>query len=124
MFCPWESIRSGRVQYIEKARGSGRFIEVRGAPDLVVEVISRSSVRKDHVELTKRYFKAGVQEYWTIDGRGKTIDFRVLTRGPRKFKRVAAEPDGYLHSAVLGGSFLVTRERNELDHWEYRLLSR
>lgn len=124
MFCRWESIRSGRVQYVEKVRGSGRFVEVGGAPDLVVEVISRSSVRKDHVELAKRYFKAGVQEYWTIDGRGKTIDFRVFARGPRKFKRVAAEPDGYLRSDVLGGSFLVTRERNELDHWEYRLLGR
>ncbi len=124
MFSQWESIRSGRVRYVEKVRGSGRFVEVSGAPDLVVEVTSRSSVRKDNVELAKRYFKAGVREYWTIDARGKTIDFRIFVRGPRKFKRVAADADGYARSDVLGGSFLVTRERNEVGHWEYRLLGR
>lgn len=124
MFSLWDSIRSGRVRYVEKVRGSGRFTEVSGAPDLVVEVTSRSSVRKDNVELAKRYFKAGVREYWTIDARGKSIEFRVFVRGARKFKRVAAGADGYTRSQVLGGSFKVTRQLNELEHWEYRLLGK
>ncbi|HEX7446762.1 MAG TPA: Uma2 family endonuclease [Pirellulales bacterium] len=111
------------MRYVEKVRGSGRFVEVSGAPDLVVEVTSRSSVRKDNIELAKRYFKAGVREYWTIDARGKTIDFRLFVRGQRKFKQVTAGNDGYVRSEVLGGSFHVTRERNEVGHWEYRLLS-
>ena len=40
---------------------------VNGAPDLVLEVLSPSSKRKDMLLKTAKYMKAGVREYWIVD---------------------------------------------------------
>jgi Uma2 family endonuclease len=45
-----------------KLRGS----HVRGAPDLVVEIVSPTSVRRDERIKRDRYQRAGVQEYWIV----------------------------------------------------------
>ncbi len=39
----------------------------RGAPDLVVEILSPSTSRKDQREKFDRYERSGVREYWVID---------------------------------------------------------
>ncbi|HVW37475.1 MAG TPA: Uma2 family endonuclease [Pirellulales bacterium] len=124
MFCSWAGTQSGRVRYAERVEGSNRFVEVVGSPDLVVEVVSESSVRKDSVLLRKHYFLAGVQEYWLIDGRGESIDFQLLARGEHEFEPVAADADGYRRSEVLGGSFLLTRSLNRARRFDYRLAGR
>lgn len=124
MFCSWASTQSGRVRYAEQVKGSNRFIQVVGSPDLVVEVVSRSSVRKDGVLLREQYFLAGIQEYWQIDGRRETIDFQLLARGEQAFEPVAADADGYRRSEVLGGSFLLTRSLNRAGRFDYRLTGR
>jgi len=36
-------------------------------PDLVVEIVSKSSVRRDYEEKPEEYLKFGVREYWIID---------------------------------------------------------
>ena len=38
-----------------------------GAPDLIVEVLSPSTSRKDRILKLRKYAGAGVQEYWLID---------------------------------------------------------
>jgi len=91
MFCSWESLRSCRVQFAEVIEGSGRFVEVRGSPDLVLEIVSDSSVRKDTILLPELYYAAGVEEYWLIDARGARIEFRLLARGRKQFTPV--KPD-------------------------------
>ena len=48
MFCRWDGLRSGRVSYLESSAAAERFIEVNGSPDMVLEAVSRSSVRKGH----------------------------------------------------------------------------
>lgn len=40
---------------------------VYGAPDLVMEILSPSTERKDQIVKTEKYRKAGVREYWMID---------------------------------------------------------
>lgn len=124
MFCSWADTQSGRGRFAERIEGSNRLIDVVGSPDLVVEVVSQSSVRKDAVLLRKQYFLAGVQEYCLIDGRGETIDFQLLARGELEFESVAADADGYRRPEVLGGGFLLTRSLNRAGRFEYRLTGR
>lgn len=68
-YCSWETLTSGRVVYERVCKGKHRLTQLVGSPDLVVEIVSRSSVRKDTKILPERYFKAGVTEYWLVDCR-------------------------------------------------------
>ncbi len=45
----------------------------RGAPDLVVEILSPSTSRKDLSEKFDRYQRAGVREYWVVDAEAWSI---------------------------------------------------
>lgn len=51
---------------------------VRGAPDLVVEVLSPSTADRDRTLKRERYAKFGVREYWIADIVGRTIEVNVL----------------------------------------------
>jgi Uma2 family endonuclease len=124
VFLSRESIRSGRVALREITEGSGRLMEVAGSPDLLVEVLSRSSRRKDAVTLRNRYFLAGVAEYWLIDARGGTVDFTLLVRGGEGFVPVEADEDGYRRSGVLGASFWLERRDDPDGLTQYDLRSR
>lgn len=50
----------------------------RGAPDLVVEVISPSSQRYDRVIKLGWYAAVGVREYWLVDPIARTLERLVL----------------------------------------------
>lgn len=45
----------------------------RGAPDLVVEILSPSTSRKDQKEKLDLYEKHGVREYWVLDPSGRWL---------------------------------------------------
>ncbi len=45
----------------------------RGAPDLVVEILSPSSSRKDQREKFELYQSRGVREYWVLDPAGEWL---------------------------------------------------
>jgi Uma2 family endonuclease len=45
----------------------------KGSPDLIVEVISPSTARKDLKEKLSLYEKSGVREYWIVDPAAKTV---------------------------------------------------
>lgn len=123
-FCGWGSLRSGKVRYAERKKGSRRFVEVVGSPDLTVEVVSDNSVRKDTVLLRESYYRAGIPEYWLLDARFETIDFKILERGDAEYVETAKDADGYRWSPVLGGGFLLTRDVNPVGGYSYKLLSR
>lgn len=61
----WSSLEEDRVRYPEGSR-PGRHVEIEGAPDLIVEVVSDGSVKKDTVRLPKLYAAAGVPELWRV----------------------------------------------------------
>jgi Uma2 family endonuclease len=52
--------------------------QVRGAPDLVVEVLSPSNWMYDRREKFTLYQEAGVTEYWIVDPDLQTIEVSVL----------------------------------------------
>src|SRR5690348_11984595 len=65
LFVSYESIEAGRVRLIPAVNGRpDDCLELEGAVDHVVEILSKSSVKKDTRRLPAAYFRAGVEEYW------------------------------------------------------------
>jgi Uma2 family endonuclease len=73
-----------------------------GAPDLVVELISPSSVRRDRYEKKDLYARFGVKEYWIGDPANRSLEILTLKQG-RYELHCAAEEKGKLTSLVLAG---------------------
>jgi Uma2 family endonuclease len=123
LYCSWEAIRTGRVVYAPWVEGSDRLVEVRGSPDLVCEIVSKGSVRKDTVRLRKAYHEAGIPEYWLIDARGKTLSFQILVRADVEYVAVVPDAKGYLLSHVLQCRFRLVCQQNPVGGACYRLLT-
>jgi Uma2 family endonuclease len=120
----YDTIESGLVRLVPKSTGeAGRYVEIEGPPDLVVEVVSDSTVRKDTRRLPQAYFAAGVTEFWLADGR-KDLKFSVYRRGRSAFELVEADAEAFQPSQVLGKSFRLDRTRDRLGEWQYDLVSR
>jgi Uma2 family endonuclease len=55
-----------------------------GAPDLVMEIMSPSTARKDRILKLNKYQQAGVREYWIVDPETKTVQAMVFETGDIK----------------------------------------
>lgn len=120
-FVTTASIRAKRVQLIEG--WDGGFVEMEGSPDMVLEVVSGSSVHKDTVVLRQAYWQAGIREYWLVDARKEPVHFNIL-RHTAKGYTATRKRDGWVKSAVFGKSFQLTQRVNALGHPEYALAVR
>jgi Uma2 family endonuclease len=80
---------------------------VEGPADLIVEVISTTSVARDRSDKFYEYQDAGVREYWLFDPRpGKErADFWVLG-ADGKYQPVLLDADGVYRSTVIPGFWL------------------
>ena len=52
-----------------------------GAPDMIAEILSPSTARKDTLIKSKLYRDAGVKEFWIIDPIHKLVIVHILERG-------------------------------------------
>ena len=50
----------------------------KGAPDLVMEILSPSTQRHDKLTKFNLYQRAGVREYWIVDADSKSVQVFVL----------------------------------------------
>lgn len=50
----------------------------KGAPDMLIEVVSPSSLRHDRLVKLNLYQRAGVREYWIADPVGKSVQVFLL----------------------------------------------
>ena len=59
-----------------------------GAPDLIVEIVSLSSVKKDVEEKFKLYEENGVREYWIVQPNDETLTVFYLENGKYQHKGI------------------------------------
>lgn len=97
-----ESMADGTVRYLEGKRDGYTVLE--GSPDMVLEIVSRGSVRKDTVTLRQAYWEAGVKEYWLVDVRRGALQFDILRRAAKGFQ-ASRKVDGWMKSSVFDKSF-------------------
>jgi Uma2 family endonuclease len=116
------AVDAGRVKWVPKAsREEGRYVEIEGSPDIVIEIASDSSAGKDYRRLPKAYYDAGMSEYWLIDARGDELRFTIYARGDGSFVPASVDEDDWRESAVLGHRFSLDRRWHSRGYWVYRL---
>lgn len=116
-----KALASGRVRLVEDTKDG--YLELEGTPEMVLEIVSDSSVQKDTVLLRDLYWQAGINEYWLIDARGKRLSFDLLRHTPRGYVATRRQ-QGWLKSAVFGKAFQLTTQLDEQDNPEYSLAVR
>ncbi|NJK79250.1 MAG: Uma2 family endonuclease [Chloroflexaceae bacterium] len=78
-----------------------------GPADIVVEVVSPSSVQRDYADKFLEYQQAGVREYWIIDPReGVQQVYGYTLAAEGHYQPIAADAEGRSASTVLAGFWL------------------
>ncbi|MFN8491050.1 MAG: Uma2 family endonuclease [Caldilineaceae bacterium] len=96
------------ILFVKAARWPAeRVAFFTGAPDLIVEVISPSSVRTDRVIKFTAYERVGVPEYWLANPHTRTVEVYTLAQGEYALLGEFAR-DELIQSVVLEGINLVT----------------
>ena len=116
MFFSHDRLRGGRVRLIE----GGDSLEVDGVPDMVLEIVSATSVRKDTKVLRDLYERAGIPEYWLVDVRQSPVTFTILRLARKGYANVRKQA-GYLKSTIFGKSFRLVQGCDEHNLPEFTL---
>ena len=119
LFVSFDAVRNQRVVLNEGAEEG--FTSIEGTPELIVEIVSDSSVQKDTVELREAYFDSGVSEFWLVDARKEQLSFEILKRGNRGFTSTRPRSGGWIKSAVLGQSFRITKAVDPIGNPQFTL---
>lgn len=90
VFVSHDSFHTGRVKLIEGKEDG--YVELEGSPNMVLEVVSDSSVEKDNELLMDLYWKAGIRKYWLVDARGERIEFQILHHTTRGYVATRRRP--------------------------------
>jgi Uma2 family endonuclease len=80
---------------------------LEAAPDLCIEVISKSSRKKDRGRKFVLYAEYGVREYWIVDPLRFTIEFYENQDG--EWVEILPDAEGRLHSKVIANFWLKTK---------------
>ena len=84
---------------------------IQGAPDLIIEILSESSRKKDEVTKRKLYERFGVQEYWVVDPELEIV--KIFKLAQQKYGRaveLSKETNDVLTTELLPGFSLAVSE--------------
>jgi len=70
-------------------------------PDIVIEIVSKSSVQRDYDEKREEYFSFGVREYWIVDADEQRV--LVLRRWGRRWREIEVRPPDVYETRLLPG---------------------
>lgn len=77
-------------------------LNIQGAPDLVIEILSPSTAVHDKKKKSQLYFEHGVKEYWIVDPDAKFVD--IFIAGEQEWRWVGTfDQEDILNSALLPG---------------------
>jgi Uma2 family endonuclease len=119
MFLSFAAIESGKVLLVDGAES----MEVEGSPDMTLEVVSPTSVRKDTIILRDLYWKAGVQEYWLVHPTRNEVDFQILQHSARGYVSTRRQA-GWVKSAVFGKAFRLVQTTDPVGLPQFSLEAR
>ncbi len=80
---------------------------VKGAPDLVIEILSPSTEKRDLGIKRTLYAKYGVREYWIVDPDAKTVEVLSLTEAG--YHSVAIVPQSAALNSPLFSDLVLNR---------------
>ena len=120
-FVSRKSLKSGRVHLVEGEKEG--FLELEGTPDMVLEVVSASSVEKDTEILPELYWRAGIPEYWLVDARKARLEFEIFRYGADGYA-AARKQGGWIKLRVFGKSFRLSQRIDDAGNPEYSLAVR
>ncbi|MFL5244653.1 MAG: Uma2 family endonuclease [Gemmataceae bacterium] len=121
LFYFWSTIQSGKLTLVE--RHDGTCLELCGSPDVVLEIVSKNSVRKDTMELMDLYWRAGIPEYWLVDVRKDLDRFDIFSRGASAYEQSPIQ-DGWVSSKIFNVQLRLERKIDPLKHPLFKVLSR
>jgi len=77
MVSPWDIVRPD-ILFIRKDRAGiiGEQI-VLGSPDIVIEILSEDTRRRDLHEKRKIYANSGIPEYWIVDPDAESVEIQI-----------------------------------------------
>lgn len=78
----------------------------KGAPDMLIEVVSPSSLRHDRLVKLNLYQQAGVREYWIADPIGKSVQVFLLDNDGSLHIHEVYGPADIAKVIVLDGCFI------------------
>src|SRR5262249_21528154 len=84
------------------------YVLLDGSPDMVLEIVSSSSVRKDTKVLREAYWEAGIREYWLVDARQEPPKFDIF-RHTSKGYVATRKQDAWIKSKILGKAFRLAQ---------------
>lgn len=88
------------ILYISKERLSIiKKLNIQGAPDLVVEVLSPSTIKRDRFDKRRLYFAHGVKEYWIVDPDNRLIE--TFTQGDSDLQKAGVFSEETLLTSTL-----------------------
>jgi Uma2 family endonuclease len=113
LFYFWETMQSGKLCLVPgKHEG---YMELEGTPDMVLEIVSKTSERKDREVLRDLYWKAGISEYWLVDARSEPAQFDILLHTPAGYEATPTV-GGWIASNVFGRQFRLVKQTDPLGH--------
>ena len=96
------------------------YLELEGTPDMVLEIVSASSVEKDTETLPDLYWRAGIPEYWLVDAREARLEFDIFRHESDGYVAMRKH-GGWIKSGVFGKSFRLSRQIDDEGNPEYSL---
>lgn len=122
-----ETFKAGKIRWSPASRRKrpSSYSGLEGAADLVVEVVSDGSVKKDTKRLPPLYARAGIPELWLVDARTEDLRFEIHILHDGRYEAVRQAEEGWVRSPCLRRFFrLVGRDLPDLDARVYKLEDR